>query len=154
MGIKEKNLPIAEAINDGDKVRIVTADGESKNIDASLIGGGSLGRQITVTLAINGVVDSYNEFQLLGNDFYDYTHVVALIKSGDDYSIEVVESVDNPNTITLDVLMLKEWFAIYIFHAPEDTVVSGDAELVHFEEDDYYFVKVMGDCTITARGVR
>lgn len=46
-GIQERNLPVAESIGEGDKVRIVTAAGNSKNIDASLIGGG-IG-----TLAVN-----------------------------------------------------------------------------------------------------
>ena len=40
MGIKEKDLPIAENVANGDKLRMVTANGESKNIDASKIGGG------------------------------------------------------------------------------------------------------------------
>ena len=39
-GIMERNLPIAESIGEGDKVRIVTAAGNSKNVDASQIGGG------------------------------------------------------------------------------------------------------------------
>ena len=43
MGIKEKNLPMAESLSVGDKVRIVTAAGNSKNIDASEIGGGGGG---------------------------------------------------------------------------------------------------------------
>lgn len=30
MGIKESNLPIAESLGSGDKLRIVTAEGESK----------------------------------------------------------------------------------------------------------------------------
>jgi len=38
-GIMEKNLPVAESIGEGDKVRIVTSAGNSKNIDASQIGG-------------------------------------------------------------------------------------------------------------------
>lgn len=39
-GIMERNLPVAESIGEGDKVRIVTSAGNSKNVDASLIGVG------------------------------------------------------------------------------------------------------------------
>jgi len=39
-GIQERNLPVAESLGEGDKVRIVTSAGNSKNIDASQIGGG------------------------------------------------------------------------------------------------------------------
>ena len=39
MGIKEMNLPVATGINEGDMLRMVTSNGESKNIDASAIGG-------------------------------------------------------------------------------------------------------------------
>lgn len=41
-GIMERNLPVAESLGSGDKVRIVTAAGNSKNIDASEIGGGGV----------------------------------------------------------------------------------------------------------------
>ena len=41
MGIKEKDLPTAETLNNGDMIRIVTADGESKQIDASVFSGGN-----------------------------------------------------------------------------------------------------------------
>ena len=39
-GIKEKNLPVADSIQSGDKIRIVTSAGNSKQIDASAVGGG------------------------------------------------------------------------------------------------------------------
>lgn len=39
-GIMEKNLPVAESIQSGDKIRIVTSAGNSKQVDASQIGGG------------------------------------------------------------------------------------------------------------------
>jgi len=35
MNIMERNLPVAESIGEGDKVRIVTAAGNSKNVDKS-----------------------------------------------------------------------------------------------------------------------
>lgn len=41
-GIMEKNLPVADSLGSGDKVRIVTSGGNSKQIDASQIGGGVL----------------------------------------------------------------------------------------------------------------
>lgn len=40
MGIKERNLPIAESLGSGDKLRIVTSEGESKQIGADSVGGG------------------------------------------------------------------------------------------------------------------
>ena len=39
MGIKESNLPIAESLGSGDKLRIVTSEGESKQIGAESVGG-------------------------------------------------------------------------------------------------------------------
>ena len=50
-GIMERNLPVAESIGEGDKVRIVTAAGNSKNVDAS---------QICGALKV-GVTFTYNE---------------------------------------------------------------------------------------------
>ena len=41
-GIMERNLPVAESLGSGDKVRIVTSAGNSKQIDASQIGGGGV----------------------------------------------------------------------------------------------------------------
>lgn len=41
-GIMERNLPVAESLGSGDKVRIVTSAGNSKQIDASEIGGGGV----------------------------------------------------------------------------------------------------------------
>ena len=38
MGIKESNLPIAESLGSGDKLRIVTSEGESKQIGADSVG--------------------------------------------------------------------------------------------------------------------
>ena len=38
-GIMERNLPVAESLGEGDKVRIVTSAGNSKQVDASQIGG-------------------------------------------------------------------------------------------------------------------
>ena len=42
-GIMEKNLPVATELGEGDMVRIVTGGGNSKQIDASAIGGGGCG---------------------------------------------------------------------------------------------------------------
>ncbi len=41
MNIMEKNLPIAESINEGDKLRIVTVDGNSKQIDVDALSANS-----------------------------------------------------------------------------------------------------------------
>ena len=49
-GIQERNLPVAESLGEGDKVRIVTSVGNSKNVDASLIGGGGM----VVTASMSG----------------------------------------------------------------------------------------------------
>lgn len=46
-GIMERNLPVAESIQSGDKIRIVTSAGNSKQVDASQIGGGAL--KVTIT---------------------------------------------------------------------------------------------------------
>lgn len=40
MGIKEKDLQTVESLSNGDKVRIVTSEGNSRNVDAGAIGGG------------------------------------------------------------------------------------------------------------------
>ena len=56
-GIMEKNLPVAESLGSGDKVRIVTSAGNSKQIDASQIGWGSM----VLTLAQDGIEESYND---------------------------------------------------------------------------------------------
>lgn len=48
MGIKESNLPIAESLGSGDKLRIVTSEGESKQIGADVVGGGVILVRFTV----------------------------------------------------------------------------------------------------------
>lgn len=48
-GIMEKNLPVAESIQSGDKIRIVTSAGNSKQVDASQIGGGGGALKVTIT---------------------------------------------------------------------------------------------------------
>lgn len=50
-GIMEKNLPVAESLGSGDKVRIVTSAGNSKQIDAGSIGGAL---KVTATLEYDG----------------------------------------------------------------------------------------------------
>ncbi len=40
MNIMERNLPVAESLGEGDKVRIVTGGGNSKSIDADAFGCG------------------------------------------------------------------------------------------------------------------
>lgn len=42
MSVMEKNLPIAESLGEGDKLRIVTSEGNSKNVPASVVGGGDV----------------------------------------------------------------------------------------------------------------
>ena len=52
-GIMEKNLPVAESIQSGDKIRIVTSAGNSKQVDASQIGGGGA-LKVTITSEVVG----------------------------------------------------------------------------------------------------
>lgn len=51
-GIMEKNLPVADSIQSGDKIRIVTSAGNSKQVDASQIGGGGA-LKVTATFEYN-----------------------------------------------------------------------------------------------------
>lgn len=51
-GIMEKNLPVAESIQSGDKIRIVTSAGNSKQVDASAVGGA-----LKVTITSEEVAD-------------------------------------------------------------------------------------------------
>lgn len=41
MAIKEKDLQTIESLSDGDKLRVVTSEGNSRNVPASAIGGGN-----------------------------------------------------------------------------------------------------------------
>lgn len=52
-GIMEKNLPVAESIQSGDKIRIVTSAGNSKQVDASAVGGGGA-LKVTITSEEDG----------------------------------------------------------------------------------------------------
>lgn len=49
-GIMEKNLPVAESIQSGDKIRIVTSAGNSKQVDAGSVGGAL---KVTATFEYN-----------------------------------------------------------------------------------------------------
>ena len=60
-GIMERNLPVADSIGEGDKVRIVTSAGNSKNIYASLIGSGILKVNIIEGSDDLSLDKSYNE---------------------------------------------------------------------------------------------
>ena len=42
MGIKEKDLQTLENLSDGDKLRVVTEEGNSRNIPANVVGGGGI----------------------------------------------------------------------------------------------------------------
>jgi hypothetical protein len=41
MGIKEKDLQTVQQLNDGDFIRVVTANGNSKKVDKNAVGGGN-----------------------------------------------------------------------------------------------------------------
>ena len=67
-GIMEKNLPVAESLGSGDKVRIVTSAGNSKQIDPSQIGGGGYFKVTTDYTSAPGTDDptldkTYNEIK-------------------------------------------------------------------------------------------
>ena len=59
-GIKEMNLPVATELNEGDMVRIVTGGGNSKQIDASAIGGGSAVVSETIETVGNDEIHTLN----------------------------------------------------------------------------------------------
>ena len=91
-GIMEKNLPVATELGEGDMVRIVTGGGNSKQIDASSIGGGVL--KITVTadpldpgaLALD---KTYNEIKsAVDNGLLPFVYD----ESGNAHGIEIVNS--------------------------------------------------------------
>lgn len=83
-GIMERNLPVAESIGEGDKVRIVTSAGNSKNIDASQIGGGAF------------LICNYDESDMSIDKTYN--QIVSAVNNG---VIPIVRCVTNgvtPNT--------------------------------------------------------
>lgn len=96
-GIMEKDLPVAESLGSGDKVRIVTSGGNSKQIDAGEIGGGGGGSGTLVCVydeETSNIDKSYNDLQTaLGNGIipiivYEHlylficNHVYEIIESG------------------------------------------------------------------------
>lgn len=77
MGIQERNLPVAESLDEGAMVRIVDGEGHSKNIDAGDIGGGSdspievVNIEVTETdniYTVTSVSHTYSEIQELHNN--------------------------------------------------------------------------------------
>lgn len=77
MSIMEKNLPVAESLNEGDMVRIITEEGNSKQIDVSKIN--SSGQVLIVT-----AYDSNEGTTVLDKtwqDIYDvYTNGIVLLR--------------------------------------------------------------------------
>ena len=122
-------------------------------------GGGGVGTPITITLAVDGDIGGSNNFDLLGYETMpeipsDAYKLKAFFKDGDDYLYEMAKIVINPATETVEAILIKESFEVYVNTNPEETVVSGDAELVHNTEHDFYYVSVTGDCTITAKAAK
>lgn len=66
-GFNESNLPIAESLGSGDKLRIVTADGASKQIGANSIGGAEV--EVIQIATISG---TFKELQLVSSSDSDH----------------------------------------------------------------------------------
>lgn len=78
-GIQERNLPVADSIGEGDKVRIVTAQGNSKNVDASQIGGGG---NLVLTETIEEIQTRATTTQYLHTLSATYNEMVETMQSG------------------------------------------------------------------------
>ena len=85
-GIQERNLPVAESIGEGDKVRIVTSAGNSKNIDASQIGGGG---NLVLTETIEELDANFTRHTLSAT----YNEMMNVIRNGGSVRA-VVESTN------------------------------------------------------------
>ena len=83
-GIKEKNLPVAESLGNGDKIRIVTAAGNSKQIDAGAIGGGGF---VSLNEDENGYLDKTWKEIKDGYEVGVSFILIETLQNGDDYYI-------------------------------------------------------------------
>lgn len=87
MGIKEKDLQTVQSI-EGGKLRCVTADGESRNIPADAIGGGS--HVIPMRLQIDG--GDYT-LQWVGEE--RYADILAWVEAGELVAINLTYIATN-----------------------------------------------------------
>lgn len=81
MGIKEKDLQAVQALNDGDFIRVVTSEGNSRNVPASQVGGGHV---IPMGLQIDG--GDYT-LQWVGEE--RYADILAWIEAGELVAIKL-----------------------------------------------------------------
>lgn len=131
-GIMEKNLPVAESLGEGDKVRIVTSEGNSKQIDASKVG-----KDIEViTITQNGdTVTSDTHY----NDIY------SMITAG---KLVFAHLLNN----TGGSMAVVGVFPVYLHYGTVDfTQVVLDGHHIHiyeYEEADYAYAWRMNTATI------
>lgn len=68
MSIMEKNLPIAESLGEGDKLRVVTSEGNSKNVPVSAVGGGDV---FVVTVTTDSEDQNTKYFDKSASEIYN-----------------------------------------------------------------------------------
>ena len=126
MNIMEKNLPIAESIGEGDKVRIVTAQGSSKNIDASQIGGGGVSLFV-VNRLFSEQLDNYildKTWNEIVNAINDNKIPILLSPETDEYGFSMGE--------------------IYFFKSYDTFVESETFYRVFFDTDEFRSISQNG----------
>lgn len=99
MGIKESNLPIAESLGSGDKLRIVTSEGESKQIGADSVGDNEL-FIVAFNIAEDPIVSDRTFAEIL-NAIKEKKHVVGITVGTLDYDLSIHDArwyhLDNSN---------------------------------------------------------
>ena len=101
-GIMERNLPVAESIGEGDKVRIVTSAGNSKNIDASQIVGGD---DFTVNVTSSTQTADKTAQEVL--DAYNAGKKINLIVDGTVREVVFVHVTSGPGGSDPDLYTLE-----------------------------------------------
>jgi len=91
MGIKEKDLQTVESLNTGDFLRVVTSEGNSRNVPASQVGGGV--HVIPMILTIDG-----GDYTLGWVGEERYTDILPWIEAGELVTIKLTYGATN--TIT------------------------------------------------------
>lgn len=96
-GIMEKNLPVATELGEGDMVRIVTSAGNSKQIDASQIGGGG---NLVLTETVEEIQTRAATTQYLHTLSATYDEMVEVIRNGGILTIFKAWSDDDDGIVT------------------------------------------------------
>lgn len=104
MSIMEKNLPITESLGEGDKVRIVTSEGNSRNIELENIGN-SLNNIMIIPCENDGSLYTLGK---TWQEIYDHTisgglAIVDLNTSEAYYLIIVSGAYGNQNSNMYDI---------------------------------------------------